>query len=207
MLKILGRVTSINVRKVLWTADEAGLAYDREDWGMPIRDPGTPEFLKLNPNGLVPVLIDDGFVLWESDAIMRYLAEAAPSRGLIPANRQDRATMGQWLSWQGGELAPCWRYAFLALGRPTPGYDDPQQIAASIERWSARMAVLEESLADGRGYIAGARLSLADIALAVALHRWFAVSFEKPELPRVGAYYARLRERPAAVAYLGEGTP
>ena len=73
-LKVLGRVTSINVRKVLWLADELGLTCEREDWGLPIRDPKVPEFLALNPNGQVPVLIEDGFVLWESSAITRYLA-------------------------------------------------------------------------------------------------------------------------------------
>ena len=79
MLKVLGRITSINVRKVLWAADEMGLGYAREDWGKPIRDPNVPEFLALNPNGQVPVVIDDGFVLWESGAVLRYLAEKAGS--------------------------------------------------------------------------------------------------------------------------------
>jgi glutathione S-transferase len=74
MRKILGRVTSINVRKVLWAAAELGIDLEREDWGRPVRDPQVPEFLALNPNGLVPVLIEDGFVLWDSTAILRYLA-------------------------------------------------------------------------------------------------------------------------------------
>ena len=84
MLRILGRVTSINVRKVLWAADELGVAYEREDWGLPLRDPHDPEFLKLNPNALVPVLVDDEFVLWESHAIIRYLAERGGGT-LIPS--------------------------------------------------------------------------------------------------------------------------
>lgn len=207
MLRILGRVTSINVRKVLWTADEAGLAYEREDWGMPIRDPHTPEFLRLNPNGLVPVLIDDGFVLWESSAIMRYLAEGATRGTLIPKERQARATMEQWLSWQSGELAPVSRYAFLALGRPTPGYEDAEKLALSIGQWSAKMAMVEGMLVDRPAHVAEPELSLADIALGVALHRWFATPFQKPELPRTRAYYDVLRQRPAAGAYLGAGTP
>ena len=86
MLKILGRMTSINVRKVLWGADELGLSYDREDWGMPIRDPKVPEFLALNPNGQVPVLLDDGFVLWESNAILSYLADKDGRGTLLPAD-------------------------------------------------------------------------------------------------------------------------
>ena len=89
MLKVLGRVTSINVRKVLWTADELGLAYEREDWGMPMRDPHTPEFLALNPNGLVPVLRDGDFVLWESHPIIRYFAEKAGRDRLMPDRPAD----------------------------------------------------------------------------------------------------------------------
>jgi len=206
VLKILGRVTSINVRKVLWAADELGLAYEREDWGMPIRDPKVPEFLALNPNGLVPVMIEDGFVLWESAAIMRYLAGAKASAArLMPDDRQTRATMDQWLDWQQTELVGSWAYAFRALGRPTPGYDDKTQIERSIEVWTARMAILGRQLA-GSQYVAGS-FSLADIALGVAVHRWFATPFDKPAMPNVEAYYARLKERPAAGAYLSAKTP
>ena len=206
MLKILGRVTSINVRKVLWTADELGLAYEREDWGLPIRNPRVPEFLALNPNGLVPVLIDDGFVLWESNPIMRYLAEGdGAAIRVMPDDKQGRALADQWLDWQQTELVPAWAYAYRALGRKMPGYDDKTQIDKSIELWTARMEILEKQLA-GSQYVAGS-FSLADIALGVAVHRWFSTSFEKPALAKVEGYYERLKARPTAAAHLTEKTP
>src|SRR5215217_1453968 len=96
MLKILGRVSSINVRKVMWTCDLIGIGYEVEVWGLPNRDPKVPEFLKLNPNAQVPVIIDDGFVLWESQAIIRYLAEKTGS-DLLPAGGRERALVDQWM--------------------------------------------------------------------------------------------------------------
>ena len=206
MLRILGRVTSINVRKVLWAADELGVAYEREDWGLPLRDPHDPEFLKLNPNALVPVLVDDEFVLWESHAIIRYLAERGGGT-LIPSELEARALMDQWMTWQLTELGPSWRYAFLALGRPTPGFDDQSQIARSIGNWSDRMRILDAHLTRLGPYIVGDRLTLADIALGVAIHRWVMTPFDKPALPAAMAYYEALRARPAAAPYLGEKTP
>ena len=207
MLKILGRVTSINVRKVLWTADELGLSYEREDWGLPLRDPHEPEFLALNPNALVPVIVDDGFVLWESNPIMRYLCERKGGAALIPEDRWTRALMDQWLGWQSTELPGIWRYAFLAFGRPTPGYDDPKLIDASIASWTKKMLVLEAQLQAHGPFVLGERMTLADIALGVAVHRWFATKFEHPELPAVSDYYEGLKGRPAAVPYLGTTTP
>jgi glutathione S-transferase len=115
MLRILGRVTSINVRKVLWALDELGLAYGREDWGMPVRDPKVPEFLALNPNGQVPVLVENQFVLWESNAILIYLAEREGQ--LLPEQLELRALALQWLGWQAAELNPPWGYAVNALIR------------------------------------------------------------------------------------------
>ena len=206
MLKILGRVTSSNTRKVLWTADELGLAYEREDWGLPIRNPRVPEFLALNPNGLVPVMIDDGFVLWESHAIMHYLAGGTESAvRLMPDERQRRAVVDQWLDWMQTELVPACGYAFRALGRPTPGYDDKAQIDRSIGLWTDRMLILERQLSD-RQYVAES-FSLADIALGIAVHRWFATPFDKPAMPNVELYYGRLKGRLAAEAYLSAKTP
>lgn len=206
-IKILGRVTSINVRKVLWAADEMALAYEREDWGLPLRDPKVPEFLALNPNGQVPVLIDGDFVLWESNAVLLYLTESYGQGTLWTQDPQVRARMYQWLGWQASELNPPWGYAVNALIRHTPGYDDPAKIAESMAKWTVKMDLLEAHLAKGKSHVAGGQFTLADIAIGLSVHRWFMTPFEKTELPAVADYYGRLKERPAGVAWLGAGTP
>lgn len=200
MLRVLGRITSINVRKVLWALDELGLPHEREDWGLPLRDPNVPEFLKLNPNGQVPVLLDDDFVLSESNAILVYLAEREGR--LLPADLRTRALALQWLSWQGTELATTWRYVFMALGRRAPGYDDADKIAAAIARWTPKMRILEGELEKSGNFITGAEFTIADIVLGLSVHRWFSTDFDRPDLPAVSAYYERLRSRPAGARYM-----
>ena len=205
MLKVLGRVTSINVRKVLWALDELGLGYEREDWGMPLRDPKVPEFLALNPNGQVPVFIENGFVLWESNAILIYLAERESS--LLPDQLEERALVLQWLGWQAAELNPPWGYAVNALIRKTPGYDDPARIAESMKNWGVKMALLEAQLVRaGTGYVNGG-FSIADIAIGLSVHRWMSISAEKPELAAVADYYELLMSREAGARWMGPATP
>lgn len=205
MLKILGRVTSINVRKVLWALDELGLDFSREDWGLPLRDPKVPEFLALNPNGQVPVLVENGFVLWESNAILIYLAEREGQ--LLPGQLEARAQALQWLIWQTSELNPPWGYAVNALIRKTPGYDDPVKIADSMTRWGAKMALLEAQLAKSEtGFVAG-EFSIADIALGLSVHRWMSIAADKPVLPAVAEYYERLKGREAGARWMGKETP
>lgn len=206
MLRILGRVTSINVRKVLWTADELGLTYAREDWGLPLRDPDVPEFRTLNPNAQVPVLIDGDFVLWESHAIMRYLAEREASH-LLPADVRQRAIVEQWLGWQASDLNMSWRYAVAARVRHLAGYDDEARIAESLKEWTSKMRVLDARLGETGAYVAGAEFSLADLALGLSAHRWFGGAFERPHLTHVSAYYERVRARPAALAHFSAATP
>lgn len=206
MLKVLGRVTSINARKVLWTLDEMGVPYEREDWGKPIRDPNVPEFLALNPNAQVPVIVDDGFVLWESHAVMRYLA-AQKMSDLWPFEPQERALVDQWMSWQSTELGPAWSYVGRARLRNEPPNPDPVRIEESIRAWTKQMRILEGQLQASGGFVANGRFSLADIAIGVSTHRWMSIAFDKPELPAVEAHYAQMRSRPAAVAYLGAKTP
>ena len=206
-LKILGRVTSINVRKVLWAADELGIEYEREDWGLPLRDPKAPEFLALNPNGLVPVIVEDGFVLWESHAILRYLAETRDQGLLLPKEARPRAIADQWMTWQATELNPTLGYAFLALARKVPGYDDPHKIAESAARWGAKMAILEAQLERTGAHVAGSDFTLADIPVGLSAHRWFGTPMERPELPAVAAYYERLKAREAARPWLVPETP
>ena len=202
MLKVLGRVTSINVRKVLWALDELGLAYEREDWGMPLRDPKVPEFLALNPNGQVPVLVESEFVLWESNAILIYLAEREGA--LLPDQLEQRALTLQWLGWQASELNPPWGYALNALIRKTPGYDDPTRIADSMARWTAKMEILEAAL--GGGSI-GNGFTIADIALGLSVHRWMSMPVEKKNLPAVAEYYERLMSREAGARWMAPETP
>ncbi len=113
MLTILGKRSSINVRKVLWTCEEIGLAYQQEDYGSGFKPLDTPEFQRLNPNSLVPVLLDDDFVLWESNSICRYLARKAERWDLLPAEPQPAAEVEHWMDWQATEFNNAWRHAFL----------------------------------------------------------------------------------------------
>ena len=205
-LRLLGRVTSINVRKVLWAAAEIGVEFDREDWGKPERDPNVPEFLALNPNAQVPVIVDDGYVLWESNAIITYLARKHRS-GLLPADPQGQGLVEQWLYWQLGELNPTWGYAVYALMRKNPAYTDEQRIADSIRNWTARMQILEAQLVKGGGFAANGRISIADIGLVLSSHRWFLTPFDKPELPAVTEHYERLKATEEGRKYLSGDTP
>lgn len=205
MLTILGRVTSINVRKVLWAADVLSLPYAREDWGLPLRDPKVPAFLALNPNGQVPVLVEGDFVLWESNAILLYLAERAGQ--LMPKPIEQRALVLQWLGWQASELNPAWSYAVNALIRHTPGFDDADKIAQSMTRWASKMAILESELARPGTVLGQSALHVADIALGLSVHRWMSIPLDKQAFPAVQDYYDRLRQPAAAARWMGPETP
>jgi glutathione S-transferase len=207
MLKILGRTSSLNVRKVLWTCDELGLAYEREDWGMGFASTRSPEFLALNPNGLVPVLIDEQGALYESNTICRYLAARYDGHHLLPAEPRPRAKVEQWMDWQATDLNTTWGYAFLALGRPTPGYGDADKITASVAAWNAAMAILDAQLRATGAHAAGHDFSLADVVLGVSVHRWMATPMARADLPAVEAYYARLKERPAFGPWARDDVP
>lgn len=203
MVKVLGRITSINVRKVLWALDELGVAYEREDWGVPVRDPKVPEFLALNPNGQVPVFVEyDGSVLWESNGLLVYLAQTRG--GLLPKERRALGLALQWLGWQAAELNPSWNYVVPGLLRKMPGYDDPRKIAEAIGRWTGTMAILEGELQKGRPFLAGDEFSIADIAIGLSCHRWYRTPFEKRAFPAVEEYYNRLKERSAGARWMPE---
>jgi len=169
-IRILGRISSINVRKVLWACDELGLSFEREDWGAGFRDVRDPEFLKLNPNGQVPVLIDGEVVLWESHTILRYLANRCKNELLYPSAPLARAHVDQWLDWQANDLNPAWIYAFNALVRRSADHDIPTAISRSITSWSRLMSVLDGHLSSNP-YVAGDAFSLADIAVGLPNRR------------------------------------
>lgn len=207
MLQILGRSSSINVRKVLWTCDEIGIPYTREDWGSGFRSTKEPEFLALNPNALIPVIKDGDFVLWESNTICRYLAAKHGRADLLPAEPRARALIERWMDWMASELSFAARYAVVALVRRNPAFNDPAQIAQSIAAWNQQMAILEGELAATGAHIAGAAFTLADIPVGLAVHRWLFAPIERTAYPAVSAYYERLRGRPAFLPHARPEVP
>ncbi len=207
MLKILGRSSSINVRKVLWLCCELDLRYEQEHWGMGFRSTDAPEFRALNPNGLVPVLVDGDFVLWESNAICRYLAAKYRRDDLLPDDPQRRAIVDQWMDWQTTELNNAWRYAFWALARKSPKHTDAVMIGASVDAWNRQMTILDERLSCSGGHVAGESFTLADIVVGLATHRWFMTPMQRAPLAAVEAYYERLSERPCFLLHGRNGTP
>lgn len=195
MLKILGKPTSINVRKVLWTCAELGLPCELETWGAGYRDPDTPAFRALNPNAMVPVLIDGDAVLWESNTICRYLAGKQGRDDLLPRDALARARVEQWMDWQGGDLNNAWRYAFMHLVRQSPAHQDAQAVEASEAAWNRHMAILEAQLDKTGAFAAGPTFTLADVVLGLSVNRWFMTPIDRPALPRVTGYYDRLATR------------
>jgi len=199
MIRILGRPGSINVRKVLWTATEAGLPFVHEaQWG-DSRDLRDTEFLALNPHGLIPVLIDENTVLWESNTICRYLAAQAGAIGLLPDAPAARAEVEKWMDWQATELNSAWRAAFMALVRRHPDFhDDETAVARSAAQWNAMMLVLEQRIKVTGAYITGESFTLADIVLGLSLQRWLMTPIARPDSPVLLAYRDRLQRRPGA---------
>jgi glutathione S-transferase len=199
MLKIIGKATSINVRKVLWTCAELGIPYEREEW----QDSHTA----LNPNAMVPVIVDGNFVLWESNAICRYLCAQDPGSSLPGLDARQRALVEQWMDWQATELNNAWRYAFLALVRQSPAHTDPAQIEASIANWNRHIGILDARLQSSGPFVTGERFTLADVVLGLSVNRWMMTPMARPDYPAVRAWYERLGERPAFLQFCRNGTP
>ncbi|WP_322881421.1 glutathione S-transferase family protein [Pandoraea sputorum] len=209
MLRILGRPASINVRKVLWLAHELGIPFTNEPWGDGdiSRKLDDPAFAALNPNLMVPVIEDGGFVLWESNSILRYLAASRDRTDLYPVAPRERARVDQWIDWQSSDLNPAWKYSFLSLIRRSPGYDDPQALAANSARWNDFMRVLDKQLQTTQAFVSGDNFTLADIPVGLSVHRWFSVPIERPQLEAVSVYYETLSEREGFRLYGRNGTP
>src|ERR1700712_2356443 len=197
MRKLWGRANSVNVQKALWGLDEIGLAYERIESGGAHGVVGDAAYRALNPNGLVPTLQEDGFVLWESNAILRYLAEAHAGPLALPSDLRERALIGQWLDWQTTSFTAAMREAFLPLGRTPEAERDHGLIAASLARSEQHAETLDQHLR-GRSYVVGERFGIADIALGCAAHRWLALPVVRSERPDLQRWYAGLAVRPAA---------
>ena len=196
MLKIYGRKTSSNVQKVLWCCAEIGLPFERIDIGGPFANNRSPEYLALNPNGLVPTIDEDGFILWESNVIVRYLAAKHAMGTLCPRDLAQRADADRWMDWQQTVIAPPMGVAFRAFLKSPPDAIAEDQLRAAIQKAGEAWGILDARLA-GRDFVAGAALTMADIALGNAVHRWFKLPVARPELPPLKRWYDRLCARPA----------
>ncbi|HEV2676796.1 MAG TPA: glutathione S-transferase family protein [Aliidongia sp.] len=195
MLTIWGRATSSNVQKVLWTCEELSLAFERMEAGREHGQVDQDWYAAMNPNRLVPTLRDGELILWESNTIMRYLANRYGGAALYPVEPGPRALVERWMDWQLSILAPAIAPVFWGLIRPPAGGVDPAQLAGHVDRLARTWALVDRELAQ-HPYVAGDRLSLADIAMGNSVRRWYAFSFERPDLPNLAAWYARLGERP-----------
>lgn len=196
MLKIWGRRNSINVQKVLWTCAELGLPYERVDAGLQFGVNDTAEYRAMNPNGLVPTIDDDGFVLWESHAIVRYLARRHGMGTLFPAEAKVAADADRWMEWYSTTLWPAMKPVFWNLVRIAPEKRNMAEVAAAHARLVEYFGIVDALLA-GRPYLAGRSFSMGDIPVALTAFRWFNLPLERPDYPALAAWFARISERPA----------
>ena len=194
MLKIWGRSNSINVQKVLWCCAELDIPFHRADVGGPFGGNRDPRYLRLNPNGLVPTISDDGFVLWEANAIVRYLAAKHGMGTLCPEDLAEQADADRWMDWQMGTLWANFRPAFIGLVRTPPEERDETRIKVAISKTAENWSILDAHLSS-RKYITGTSFTMADIPLGATAYRWFNLDIERPPLLDLAAWYERLCKR------------
>ncbi|KPK31828.1 MAG: glutathione S-transferase [Betaproteobacteria bacterium SG8_40] len=200
MMKIWGRDNSVNVEKVLWVCEELGLPFERVDAGGQFGIVDTPQYRAMNPNGLVPTVEVDGLVLWESNAIVRYLAAKHSAGDLWPNDLAVRVEADRWMDWGSTVFWPAFRPLFWNLVRTLPEQRNRTEIARSFDRSAEVLGYLDNHLADRR-HIAGDRFTMGDIPMGCAVWRWLALPEDLLERPRpkyaaLGRWFDTLSERP-----------
>jgi glutathione S-transferase len=197
---VWGRNTSSNVMKVLWGLGELNLPFERIDVGGAFGKTDTAEYRAMNPTGLVPTLQEGNFTLWESNAILRYLAQMhASGSKLWPDDPRTRATIDHWMDAQQTVLNRPMGGVFWGLVRTTAEQRDLKAVAASIAETTTAWRIIEAGL-NRHDFIAGADFTLCDIPWGVHAHRWFGMDYQglsRPEMPALRAWYDRLCQRPA----------
>jgi glutathione S-transferase len=196
MLKVWGRKNSSNVQKVMWACGEMKVPVDRIDIGGPFGGNKEPAYLAKNPNGLVPTIEDGDLVLWESNAIVRYLAAKHDMGGLSPANLQERALADRWMDWQLTTVAPAITPMFMQLVRTPADKRDPKAVEDSRVKTSDALKIFAAHLAKN-DYAGGKRFTMGDIPLGIMVYRWFTFAIERPDLPALKSWYDRVAQRPA----------
>ena len=195
MIKVWGRLTASNVQKVMWCIDELGVAH--EHIHIPFgRAKEDPAYLAINPNGRVPTIEEDGFILWESNSCIRYIAARFGAGTLWPTDPRVRADAERWMDWQLTTLSEPTDTIFIGLVVKQREQRDMAAIAAATKRLNALWAVVDKVLAT-RKFVAGDDLTIGDIPMGIAAHRWFTIPVERDRHPNVEGWYSRLIDRPA----------
>jgi glutathione S-transferase len=204
MIKIWGRNTSSNVQKAMWAIGELGLEHDRIDIGGAFGMNKEPKYLAMNPNGLVPTLEEeDGFLLWESNSVVRYLASKHDKNGVIePKDLKQRGLASQWMDWQLSVVGPAITPAFWGLIRTPPEKRDMAAIAASQKRTTEVMAMLEGQLAR-TAFVAGPDFSYGDIPVGVMCYRFVQLVPDRPKMPNLDRWFAAISSRKAFQDHVG----
>ncbi len=197
-----GRSTSSNVMKVIWLLEELKLPYERVDVGGPFGKTDTPEYRAMNPTGLVPTWQEDGFTLWESNAILRYLCTAhAPDSSLFPREPRRRADIDRWMDAQQTVMNRPQGVLFIGLIRTAPEKRDQAAIAQAIGEAANAWGLIGTELGK-HPFICGDTLTLADMCWGVHVHRWLNMEFDRPEVANLAAWYERLMQRPVYRAHV-----
>ena len=197
MLKIWGRITSLNVRKVVLAAQELGIAFERVDAGGEFGIVKTPEYLAKNPNALVPLVEDDQVQLWESNAIVRYLCARHAPDALYPLDLPRRFDAERWMDWQQTSLNAAGRTAFMQWIRTPAERRDADAIARSVAATEPLLDLLDAHLAR-RPFMAGDRLTMADFPIAVEIHRWIGLPKQRTPRAHLDRWYDAMCARPSS---------
>lgn len=195
-IKLIGRLTSANVQKVVWVLEELELPYEHENRGGKFGGLDDPAYLAVNPNGLVPTLVDGPLTLWESHAIVRYLSAQYADGLLFPSDPMSRAVVDQWTDWTATRFQPAWIGVFWSTYRTKLENRKPEQIGAALAESARCFAILEQRLRQAP-YLGGEALTYADIVAGIALFRWTTMGGVPDLSPAVAAWHLRLRDRPA----------
>ena len=207
-LRVLGRANSFNVRKVLWVCEEIGIPFVREDFGRGFKPTNTPEFLKLNLTGQVPVVIDGARVMRESNTIVRYLAAKHRAVELYPDDLGQRQAIEQWMDWVAYDVTHALRGAFLGGQLKEAPYDHPWYVEQGQKELIHIIGLLNGHLAANGPYVMGDRLTIADIPVGLVVNRWFMISnLKRPDYPAVADYYELMTQRPGFRKYGRNGLP
>lgn len=202
MLKIWGRTTSSNVQLVMWTVAELRLEHERVDAGGAFGVVDTPEYRRMNPNGLVPVLQDGDLTMFESAAIVRYLGAQYGDETFWPRDTRRRAALDVWAEWAKVTFASVVIHrVFIPLIRKKPAERDMAALDAAVGDLKRLAKIADERLAGG-GFLGGDVLTFADIMLGGPLYRYYTLDFERAPTPHLDAYYKRFTERPAYAGHV-----